>query len=313
MNNRKIVKLMGIGLLLFAMVGVTSAHFTMLFPGEDMDVTALDYIAKEGENKVVWIAWGHPCEHVLFDCPVVPEVYVRDPDGVTTDLSPSEITVEGVKAYKVSFTVEKRGDYIIHAKLNVPDHELVDHTKAIIHCGEEEWHGWDAKLGEVVETVPYARPYGMEAGFVFSGKALYEGEPLSEATVEVEKYYTKPDGDKIVEAAESTFPNDPPMMFTRVVKTNGNGDFAYTLDEPGIWFVGAYHEGEEMEERGVIIVPVLDAFLADGTETVAETVSVTSPEALENLPSNTLEYSAIGIAIIALLIGIVAIFIKKNR
>ncbi len=291
-----------LSLIFFGTIGVSTAHFTMLFPGEDMDVTALDYIAKEGETMTIRIVWGHPCEHVLFDCPVVPEVYVRDPDGVVTNLDPSEIEVEGVKAYKVSFTVEKRGDYILHAKLNVPDHKLLDHTKTIIHCGEEEWNGWDAELGEIVETVPYVRPYGIEEGFVFSARALYEGEPLQDATVEVEKYYSKSDGDKIVKAAESMFFDDPPMMFTRVVKTNKNGDFSYTLDEPGIWFVGAYKEGGDTEERGVIIVPVLESF-PTGESKVEE----------KTLPSTTLEYSTIGITIITLIIAIMVIVTKKIR
>jgi len=297
MNDGKIISLLVLGLLLFGTVGTVSAHFTMLFPGDDMDVDALDYMAKEGETKTIRILWGHPCEHVLFDCPVVPEVYVRDPDGVVTVLNPTKISVEGVEAYKVSFIVGMRGDYIIHAKLNVSEHELIDHTKAVIHCGEEEWNGWDASLGETVELVPYTRPYGIEEGFTFTGTALAAGMPLPGATVEIEKYYTKSDGDDIVEAAEHTFSDDPPMMFTRVVKTDVDGDFAYTLDEPGIWFVGAYNNIDGLEKRGVMIVPVLETFPPGETEVMEESIDTPSP---------TLVYSAIGISITSLIIGVFA-------
>jgi len=45
------------------------------------------------------------------------------------------------------------------------------------------------------------------------------------------------------------------------MKSNDNGEFVYSLDEPGIWFVGATMEPESGQNvRGVFIVPVLEAF-----------------------------------------------------
>lgn len=304
MNNRKITFILVLGLLILGTVGTASAHFTMLFPGDSMDVDALDYIAKEGETKKIRILWGHPCEHVLFDCPVLPEVYLRDPNGVITTLNTTEISVEGVKAYEISFLVEERGDYIVHAKLNVSEHELIDHTKAVIHCGEEEWNGWDAILEEMVEVVPYTRPYGLEEGFTFTGNAMADGTPLTGATVEVEKYYNKSDGDEIVEAAERIFSDDPPMMFTRVVNTDANGDFALTLDEAGIWFIGAYDDSEGFEKRGVMIVPVVDTFPA---------VDATVTDEAEDSPSQALVYVAIILSIVSLIIGVFTILRRENR
>jgi len=267
MTKRKkvatIATILLVGVFLACTVGMASAHFTMLFPGKSMDVTPEDYIAKEvGETKTIWILWGHPYEHILFDCPEELDVSVSDPDGVVTPLTPSAITVEGVKAYEVSFTVEKMGDYIVYAKLNAAEeHGLIDYTKAVIHCGEEAWKGWDAEVGQEAEVVPFTRPYGVEEGFVFTGKALYDRSALSDADVEIEMYHTKAAGEEVVKEAEEMFPYDPPMMFTRVTKTDKNGEFAYTLDEPGIWFVGATKEIEgELARRGVFIVPVLDAF-----------------------------------------------------
>jgi cobalt/nickel transport protein len=66
------------------------------------------------------------------------------------------------------------------------------------------------------------------------------------------------------------YPYDAPMVFTRLTKSNDAGDFVYTLDEPGIWFVGATMEPEEGQPvRGVFIVPVIESF-------PAKSVSVTS-------------------------------------
>jgi cobalt/nickel transport protein len=328
MKRRKkvtaIATILLVGILLASAVGMASAHFTMLFPGKDMDVTPEDYIAKEvGETKTIWILWGHPYEHILFDCPEELDVSVMDPDSVVTPLTPSEITVEGVKAYEVSFTVEKLGDYVVYARLNASEeHGLIDYTKAVIHCGEEAWIGWDAEVGQETEVIPFTRPYGLEEGFVFTGKALYDGNALSDADVEVEKYHTKVLGDKIVGEAEDMFSYDPPMMFTRVTKTNAAGEFAYTLDEPGIWFVGATKEIEGgLARRGVFIVPVLEAFPAK------EIPEAAAPAGLEELKSRVKSLEdevatlktpagegAPGFGVIAAIAGLlIVVYIVKRR
>jgi len=277
-------------LLTLAFAAPVAAHFTMLLPGEDMEVTADDYIATLGETKTVTILWGHPYEHVLFDCSDSLEVQLRDPTGVVTTLDAAQTTVEGSKAYDVSFTVEKLGDYIVAAKLIEEGHGLIDYTKAVVHCGEEAWVGWDAVIGQEVEIIPYTRPYGIEEGFVFSGKAvLSDGTPLADAPVEIEVYHTKSVGDEVVAEAEEMFPHDPPMMFTRVTTTNSLGEFAYTLDEPGIWFIGVTKEVEGgLDQRAVMIVPVLEAFPPEEQVTPSGADSA---------------YAALVIAIVALVLG----------
>lgn len=269
--NRHALAMATIGMLLLS-TGIASAHFTMVFPGGDMNVTAEDYIAELGETKTVLIVWGHPYEHILFDMTSVPEVSVIDPDGTATKLTPTETTVGGKKAYQVSFTVEKMGDSIISVKYEDEDEALIDYVKAIVHCGEEMWTGWDNVVGQNAEAVPYTRPYGLEEDFVFTGKALYKGNAMQGADVEVEMYHTEDVAGSIVAKAEEMYSYDPPMMFTRVTKTNSDGEFAYTLDEPGIWFIGAYGPEENgLTQRGIIIVPVLDSFPPAATPTPTTT------------------------------------------
>jgi cobalt/nickel transport protein len=101
----------------------------------------------------------------------------------------------------------------------------------------------------------------MEEGFVFAGKALHDGKALAGASVEVEIYHTLDLGKEIVETAEGMFPYDAPMVFTRLTMSNEDGEFVYTLDEPGIWFVGGTMEPESGRNvRGVFIVPILEEF-----------------------------------------------------
>ena len=286
-------------LLALAFAAPVAAHFTMLLPGEDMEVTAGDYIATLGETKTVTILWGHPYEHVLFDCPESLEVQLRDPTGGVTTLDAAQTTVEGSKAYDVSFTVEKLGDYIVAAKLVEEGHGLIDYTKAVIHCGEEAWIGWDAQVGQEVEIIPYTRPYGLEEGFVFTGKAiLSDGTPLADAPVEIEVYHTKSVGDEVVAEAEEMFPQDPPMMFTRVTTTNSLGEFSYTLDEPGIWFIGVTKEVEGgLDQRAVMIVPVLEAFPPEEQATPGGAGSA---------------YAALVIAIVALVLSGISLARKRG-
>ncbi|TGC07283.1 nickel transporter [Methanolobus halotolerans] len=246
----------------------------MVFPSDSedtiWDVTPDDYIAQLGDTKEIYIMWGHPYEHILFDMSTIPEITVTKPDSTVEQLTVEEISVDGMDeeghmgtfvAYKTSFTVDQMGDSVISVKYEDVDEDMVDFTKAVIHSGEEMWVGWDAEVDQDTEIIPYMRPYGMEEGFVFAGKALNNGASLTGADVEVEIYHTLEDGIKIVEAAEEKFPYDAPMVFTRLTKTNDNGDFLYTLDEPGIWFVGATMEPEEGQPvRGVFIVPVIESF-----------------------------------------------------
>ncbi len=272
--NKRIITIAFAALLLIACTGIAGAHFTMVFPSDSeatvWDVAPEDYIADEGETKTLYIMWGHPYEHILFDMASAPEVSVMKPDGTVESLTTKEITVDGMneegalgtfEAYKASFTVDQMGDSVVFVKYEDEEENLIDYTKAVIHCGEEMWEGWDAEVGQETEILPYMRPYGMEEGFVFAGQAMHDGKVLAGAPVEVEIYHTLALGKEIVETAEGMFSYDPPMVFTRLAKSNANGEFVYTLDEPGIWFVGATMEPESGKNiRGVFIVPTLEAF-----------------------------------------------------
>ncbi|MGB3458175.1 MAG: DUF4198 domain-containing protein [Halobacteriota archaeon] len=290
------VTIVGIGI-----VGIASAHFTMLFPGGGVDVSPEDYIASLGEEKIVLITWGCPFKE-LFDCIDVPDVYVRAPDGNITQLTPVETSVDGVKAYKVSFTVDKRGDYIVSAAMNVTaiKGEFVDHAKAVIHCGQATWNGWDAELGDKVEIIPYIRPYGIEEGFVFRARALQDGEPLTNTTVYVVKYRLS-DDPEVLKKAEAIYPEDSWMMVKGYTKTDSDGNFVYTLDEPGVWTIAAFGKG--VMERSILIVPVFESFPP------AEKGDYSSIPKADTTP----ETPAAGLFTTVGLIGLIALLLRRKR
>jgi cobalt/nickel transport protein len=297
-----VVMLVAVTIVGSGIVGIASAHFTMLFPGEDKVVSPEDYIASLGDEKTMLITWGCPFKE-LFDCIDVPEVYVRAPDGIVTQLTPVETSVDGVKAYKASFTVDKRGDYIVSATMNVSaiKGNFSDHAKAVIHCGQAIWKGWDAELGDKVEIIPYIRPYGLEEGFVFRARALQDGEPLANTTVFVVKYRLG-DDPEVLKKAEAIYPQDSWMMVKGQAKTDADGNFVYTLDEPGVWTIAAFGKG--VMERSILIVPVFESFppTEAGGGTSASPKTETTPES-----------PAVGLVATVVVIGLIAVLLRRKR
>jgi cobalt/nickel transport protein len=329
---RKIITALLLALMLVATIGTASAHFTMVFPSDDenmWDVAPEDYIAELGEEKTIYIMWGHPYEHISFDVSSIPEVTITKPDGTTETLTVEETTVEGMDedgndgtfvAYKTSFTIDQMGDTVIAVKYEDGEEELIDYTKAVIHCGEEMWVGWDREVGQETEIVPYMRPYGMEEGFVFAGQALHNDEPLADADVEIEIYHDLEEGKMVVEEAEEMYPYDAPMVFTRLTKSNAQGEFSYTLDEPGIWFVGATMEPESGKAtRGVFIIPVIEEFPAEDAngnyaelQQEVDEAKQLAQEAKESAESTTESAPGFeGILAIAAIVG--AIFLSRRK
>ncbi len=278
-----------------------SAHFNFALPNE--------WSMELAQANDVQIIWGHPYEGIYFDAPDMTGAGIVKPDGTKSSLSPTEITVDGNKAWELSFTPDIRGDYIVYADFEtlVVEEEGIaweDHVKAIVHYKTSE--GWDHTTGQIIEIVPLTRPYGLEEGFVFAGRAVYDGSPLADAPIEIEKYY--PVGD-----APDPLPEEP--MITREAKTDAEGIFLFTLDEPGVWVVCVSHtvgteSGYDKDIRGILMIPVEENFPAEadkGTDSDSDELN-SKVDAMEKIV-----WVSIGAAIIAILIALASIFRAKKK
>jgi len=291
---------------LMSVVGGASAHFNFALPEEwYMDVA---------QANDVELIWGHPYEGIYFDAPAMTAAGVVGPDGTRTALTPSQITVEGHDAWKLSFTPAERGDYIVYADfetLVVPEEEVAweDHVKAIVHY--KVTGGWEQSTGQIIEIIPLTRPYGLEEGFVFVGKAIYNGSALGDAPVEIEKYY--PIGE-----APDPLPEEP--MITRETVTDENGVFMFTLDEPGVWVVCVAHTvgtqgGYDKDIRGILMVPVEETFPPEtGGDDVEGLTAAVNDLTSENTDLKDrvgslegLLWASVAVAVLAMIIAVVAV------
>jgi len=100
--------------------------------------------------------------------------------------------------------------------------------KVVVHVDEQG--GWDQSTGQPIEIMPLTRPYGMEAGFVFTGQLLNQGEPVANATIEIEEFLN-------FVPEVSALPPEP--LITKVVKTDMNGIFSYSLPNAGWWIIAS--------------------------------------------------------------------------
>ena len=251
-KQKKIVIIAIISMFLLCGVNTASGHFNFFLPEE--------WSMNKAEENSIDIIWGHPYEGIYFDAPAMTNCSVLTPDGAINILPSTEMTVSGTegpaKGIKVSLTPDLKGDYIVYADfeaLVVEEEEVAweDHVKAIFHYKTSG--GWDQQTGQIMEIVPLTRPYGLEAGFIFTGQALYDGQPLPGAPVEVEKYYA------VGVCTEENLPDEP--LVTRETTTDPNGIFSFTLDEPGIWVVCVSNtvgtkEGYDKDIRGILMINI---------------------------------------------------------
>lgn len=297
-------------LILLFVSNVVCAHFNFFITE--------DWHMEKAEVNEIQIIWGHPYEGIYFDVPAVEEAGLIKPDSAKTTLTPSSIEVAGIEgnanAYKLSFTPDDKGDYIIYADMEaieVEEEEIIweDHVKAIIQY--KVTHGWEQSTGQIIEIIPLVRPYGLEAGFVFVGQAFYDGEPLASAKVEIEKYYPVGEAPEPLPTWEA--------MITREATTDQNGVFSFTLDEPGVWVIAVAVTipgvgGEyDKDVRGILMVPMEEPFpeeigLEDDDGKAEDDDEIDSDEfaTMKNLV-----YIAVGLGALGFLMALVAIVRRK--
>jgi cobalt/nickel transport protein len=237
---RRIVTWITLLLCLLATGGV-DAHYHMLLPQAAS--------VRKGEAVAVVYQWGHPFEHQLFDAPAPQRVYALSPNGKRIDLAAALETAEAANgegkqahAYRVRFTPEERGDYLLLLEtppiwMEEEQEFWQDTVKTLVHVQIQR--GWDRSAGEGFELVPLTRPYGLEPNVAFQAQVLAEGKLLVSSLVEIEHYNPVPPKEL-----------PPDEQITRTARTDPNGVVTATLTEPGWWCMTARREAGQREREG---------------------------------------------------------------
>ena len=210
-------------LFIFALTGVSRAHFGVIKPSAAM--------VMQGDNPdlELILAFCHPFEQKGM--PLVKPIKFGVQTGKTkTDLLKTlkETKILDNQAWKTTYTDKRPGVYAFYFDPQpywepAENKYIIHQTKAYVAAfGAED--GWDAEVGLKAEIVPLTRPFGIYAGNVFQGLVKFKGKPLANADVEVEYWNT----DKKVKA-----PND--YFIAQVVKTDKNGVFTFAPPQAGWW------------------------------------------------------------------------------
>jgi cobalt/nickel transport protein len=216
-----------------ALAAPALAHFGMIIPDRNI-------VGKEDPKTVNlhYLFW-HPMENQGMDLAKPLEAGCLFA-GQKVDMLASlkEKKVAQKTTWTASLAIKKPADYIFY--LNpapywepAEDKFIVHHTKTIVSAlGAQE--GWEQPVGQKVEIIPLARPYGLYAGNAFSGQVLFKGKPLAGAEVEVEFYN---------EGGKRKAPGD--AYTTQVVKTDLNGQFTWSFPWAGWWGLAALTDDDE--------------------------------------------------------------------
>ncbi len=106
------------------------------------------------------------------------------------------------------------------------------YLKTLFHVERET--SWDRLCGFPLEIKPFTRPYGIKKKSLFRGQVLYEGKPLKEVEVVIEKLRLKLNLSEIPKdsTGEINFP-----LFSKKVKTDSQGFFYTNFEEEGWWVI----------------------------------------------------------------------------
>lgn len=159
--KRKLVLLVLVMVMVLATTMITSAHFQMIMPTDDV-ISSED--SKEIDLDLIFTHPGEASHTMEMGDPVQFGVYHN---GQNQDLLDTleETTFDGATAYQTSYQTRGFGDFVFYLE-PAPYWEEMDglyitqHTKVIVNSMGAP-SDWDAELGMKAEIVPLTRPYGL--------------------------------------------------------------------------------------------------------------------------------------------------------
>lgn len=213
--------------------GVSSAHFGMVIPSDNM------ILQDEARTLDIQLSFSHPFEMVGMPL-VKPEGFFVVKAGEKKELKETltETRVMGHTAWKAAYAVTRPGAYAFVMEPKpyweaAEDCFIIHYTKTIVAAfGDDE--GWDDELGLKTEMVPLAKPFGLYAGNVFQAIVKLNGQAVPYAEIEVE-YFNQ--GKKV------RAPSD--YMVAQTIKADQNGVFTYAVPAAGWWGFAALNSSDE--------------------------------------------------------------------
>ena len=158
-------------------------------------------------------------------------------DGGTFELT-DELKKNG-NVYNIKYRSRRVGDtwIVAHVPMTWSKHDntFTETTvRTIIHQGLSK--GWETPLGLPLELVPLNQPYSLLPGDSFRVETLYKNEPLQNAIIYAEKYYSP--------GLKKPYPTE--AVLTRTVRADRNGIANINLHSAGWWVLFVLHELDEM-------------------------------------------------------------------
>ncbi len=220
--------------LVLATAGPARAHFGMVIPSAP---TVME--TKDAGIKLDLKFW-HPFENVGMNLAKPKSFQVRS-QGKAVDLLPTlkETKERGFTTWAADYRLARPGLYTFVMEPTpywepAEDCFIIHYTKVSVDAfGDDE--GWDQPTeGLKTEIVPLAKPGGLYAGNVFTGRVLLDGRPVPGAEVEIE-WYPGPD-----------FQGRAPYetMITQAVKADEAGVFSYVAPRAGWWGFAALNTAD---------------------------------------------------------------------
>jgi len=224
------------------------AHFQLIYTPE------VNLAAPPVEVKLIFwhpLSFGHVMDMGM------PEQFFYVHNGERTDLlstlQPITFTGGGnsAAAFQADLLLRTAGDYIL-SLVPAPYYEEAEDiyiqqvTKMYLNRGGLPTD-WDQPVGLPTEIVPLEKPTNILVGSTFTGRLLSNGEPVPNATLEVEYIAAPPD--MATNTATAPTAAEPPGGTINVV-TDVNGYFTFGIPRSGFWGFAALGVGPETEYMG---------------------------------------------------------------
>jgi len=224
--------------LIFLVFFTSSASAYKLFI-----ISPSDNYGKIKKEKVFYIGGSEPAFGVIYDLKPPKKFFLLSPNNkqikltlFRTQYDDKALNVKRV-GYKTQVIPEEKGDYYLCIE---SDYYLTRELKLRKSFAKVPFHvevekGWDNLCGFDLEIKPYTRPYGFNDRGIFWGQVLYQNKPLRNVIVEFEKF--SPVFLSLEDLPKDSYGEINYPYLKKTVKTNKEGFFVVSLEEPGWWVV----------------------------------------------------------------------------